>query len=63
MRKRLAALIAMGALAIAMAPTTASAYCDPAYYETTGRCTNSCVESARAFKKVTGKDAPWLCPM
>lgn len=45
------------------AATPASAYCDPVYYETTGRCTNGCVESARTFKKITGREAPWLCPM
>lgn len=39
----------------------ASAVCDPLLYSVTGRCTNGCVEAARAFAKVTGKPAPWDC--
>ena len=47
--------------------TPAQAYCGPTYVEGTSSssngCSNSCMDTARAWEKVTGKPAPWLCPM
>lgn len=55
-------LIAAAIAAAALFPTApAEAYCE--YTTEDGGCTNSCIETARLFKKLTGRDAPWMCPM
>lgn len=42
---------------------TASAYCDPVWEYLTGECTNTCIETSKAYYKVTGERPPWVCPM
>jgi hypothetical protein len=56
-------VLAMFLVGLLWSPSSASAYCDPLFYEISGRCDNSCTYAARAFAKATGKPAPWDCLM
>lgn len=54
-------LIAVVALAGLLSVAPASAYCE--IERPDGSCTNGCIEAAKLYKKVTGRYAPWDCPM
>lgn len=68
MRKVLKLAVGTAVLTASMAfGTPAYAYCGPEYVDsgTTSNngCSNSCMDSARAYEKLTKRPAPWDCPM
>ncbi len=56
MRHKLAlASLGLGIAGALLPATSASAYCDPALSELTGRCTNGCVEAGKRYQTVDDK--------
>ena len=62
-RLLIAVIMAAGVWATAGSSTPAQAYCEAEPVATTSSCSNSCTRSAEAWEKLTGREAPWLCPM